>query len=136
MNVLGIDFGDSRTGVAISDSLCKLAQPLCTIESKNSAETAAKVAELANENNVTEIVIGLPKNMDGTLGFRAEATQNFGNQLSKLHPAKITYLDERLTTISASGYLNQCNVRGKKRKKIIDMVSSVIILQNYLDSKY
>ena len=134
MNILGVDFGDSRTGIAIASNLGKLAQPLCMIESKKPAETAEKVVDIATENDVAKIVIGLPKNMDGSLGFRAEATQEFGKLVEELSKLEVVYVDERLTTVSAASYLNKCGVRGKKRKHLIDVVSSVIILQNYLDS--
>ena len=136
MKIMGIDYGDRRTGIALSDDTEFLAGGVTTIKSSDPEAVADKVTEICAENHVTEIVLGLPKNMDGSEGFRAEHTRAFGDLLTLRMPeAEIIYFDERMTTMAAAQYMNITDVRGKKRKNSIDMLAAKIILQDYLDSK-
>lgn len=136
MKIMGIDYGDRRTGIALSDDTEFLAGGVTTIKSSDPQAVADKVTEICTENHVTKIVLGLPKNMDGSEGFRAEHTRAFGDLLKRRIPeAEIIYFDERMTTMAAAQYMNITDVRGKKRKNSIDMLAAKIILQDYLDSK-
>ena len=133
--ILGVDFGDTRTGLAVSDVSRFLASGIGYVSPGGIEKTAVKVAEVALERKVSAIVVGLPKNMDGTEGFRAERCREFACLLSqKLDGAvPIAMMDERLTTMSASRYLNETGTRGAKRKGVVDTLSAQIILQNALD---
>ena len=133
--VLGVDFGDTRTGLAVSDISRFLASGIGYISPGGIEKTAQKVAEVAREQKASAIVVGLPKNMDGSEGFRAERCREFACLLSqKLDGAvPIAMMDERLTTMSASRYLNETGTRGAKRKGVVDTLSAQIILQNALD---
>ena len=133
MRILAIDLGDVRTGLAICDKNEILASPVCTVEERDREKLAELIAQKVNELGAEKIVLGLPKNMDGTEGDRVEKTKAFKEILEKKSNVQIVLFDERCTTISAQNYLNQTNTRGKKRKKIIDTVSATIILQGYLD---
>ncbi|MDR0738760.1 MAG: Holliday junction resolvase RuvX [Oscillospiraceae bacterium] len=134
MKILGLDLGTVKTGVSISDVNSNFAAPLTLIKEKNPEKLLFKVLEVINKNNVKKLVIGLPKNMDGSEGERALFSRKFANTIkNKISDIKIFLQDERGTTITANTYLNITNVRGKKRKKIIDIVSAVIILQEFLD---
>lgn len=136
MRILGIDYGEHRTGVAISDETEFLASTLCTVITKNADDAAASIAKICNENGIKKIVLGLPKNMDGSSGFRVNQTLNFKERLEEIIPdAEIVLYDERMTTMVASQYMNIVNVRGKKRKNSIDELAAKIILQDYLDSR-
>ncbi len=136
MKILGIDYGDRRTGVAVSDDSEFLASGVTTVKSADMEDTALKIAEICREQGAGKIVLGLPKNMDGSEGFRADHTRNFGQALVRLLPdVKIIYYDERMTTMAAAEYMNITDVRGKKRKDSIDLLAAKIILQDYLDSK-
>ena len=133
--VLGVDFGDTRTGLAVSDISRFLASGIGYVSPGGIEKTAQKVAEVAREQKASAIVVGLPKNMDGSEGFRAERCREFACLLSqKLDGAvPIAMMDERLTTMSASRYLNETGTRGAKRKGVVDTLSAQIILQNALD---
>lgn len=131
--LLGVDFGDTRTGLALSDPSGLLASGLGTIRSVGLEKTAEAVARVATEQGVAAAVVGLPRNMDGTEGFRAERCREFAQRLSDLTSIPVAMLDERLTTVSASRYLNETNTRGAARKGVIDTLSAQIILQNALD---
>ena len=133
--ILGVDFGDTRTGLAVSDVSRFLASGIGYVSPGGIEKTAAKVAEVACEHKVSAIVVGLPKNMDGTEGFRAERCREFAALLyQKLEGSvRIAMIDERLTTMTASRYLNETNTRGSHRKGVIDTLSAQIILQNALD---
>ena len=136
MRIMGIDYGDSRVGIAVSDPLGCMAHGLKTVPNKVYSKMINSIIEIVSEYNITEIVIGLPKNMDGTLGFRSETTMQFAEDIKKELPdVKFSFQDERLTTVQASVFLNETNTRGKSRKNIIDTVAAEIILQSYLDSK-
>lgn len=131
--LLGIDFGDTRTGLAVSDPSRLLASGLTTLKPGGMEKTAEAVARVAAEQRVAAVVVGLPKNMDGTEGFRAARCREFAEKLADLTGLPIAMLDERLTTVSASRYLNETNTRGAARKGVIDTLSAQIILQNALD---
>ena len=133
--ILGVDFGDTRTGVAVSDISRFLATGIGYISQGGIEKTADKIAQIAKEQKAGAIVVGLPKNMDGSEGFRAERCREFASLLfEKLErQIPIAMMDERLTTMSASRYLNETNTRGSKRKGVIDTLSAQIILQNALD---
>lgn len=135
MRVLGIDFGDVRTGFALSDPTGLLAQSLGTFISRDMEAVVQKAVDYCKQYTAETIVLGFPKNMNNTLGPRAEKSQQLKARLEELLPAvPVVLWDERGTTVSAIGYLNEQNVRGKKRKQVVDSVAAVIILQSYLDS--
>ena len=132
--ILGVDFGDTRTGLAVSDASRFLASGIGYVSPGGIQKTADKVAEVAREQKVSAIVVGLPKNMDGSEGFRAERCREFAGLLrEQLEDIPVAMMDERMTTMSASRYLNETNTRGQKRKGVIDTLSAQIILQNALD---
>lgn len=133
--ILGVDFGDTRTGLAVSDVSRFLASGIGYVSPGGIEKTAQKVAEVATEHKASAIVVGLPRNMDGSEGFRAERCREFAALLyAKLEERiPIVMIDERLTTMSAARYLNETNTRGSHRKGVIDTLSAQIILQNALD---
>ena len=132
--ILGVDFGDTRTGLAVSDASRFLASGIGYVSPGGIVKTADKVSEVAREQKVSAIVVGLPKNMDGSEGFRAERCREFAELLrERLEDIPVAMMDERMTTMSASRYLNETNTRGQKRKGVIDTLSAQIILQNALD---
>lgn len=131
--ILGVDFGDARTGVAISDLSGILASGVGTIKSTGFLKTAEEVAKIAKEKDVSLIVLGHPINMNGTLGPRSEKAQAFGKHLEELTGLPVVLYDERLSTANAHVMLNMTNTRGQKRKSIIDEMSACLILQSYLD---
>lgn len=136
MRILGIDYGNRRTGVAVSDETEFLASSVGNVVESDPQKTAEKVAEIYKEQNAGRIVLGLPKNMDGSSGFRVEHTLKFKEMLKQLLPdTEIVLYDERMTTMAAAQYMNITDVRGKKRKSTIDTLAAKIILQDYLDSK-
>ena len=130
---LGVDYGDVRTGIAECDVTGMLASGICTIREGGMRNTAERVAREAAQRNCKKIVIGLPKNMDGSMGFRSEACQALGTLIQSLTEIPVVYWDERLTTVSAHRILSENNVRGKKRKNVVDAVAAKIILQDYID---
>ncbi|MCI5892897.1 MAG: Holliday junction resolvase RuvX [Clostridiales bacterium] len=134
MKILGIDFGDSRTGFAISDELGFGASTLDNFKSHSIIKVADYAAQLAEELGAEKIVLGFPKNMNGTVGERGEKTQRLKEELSKRTDIPVILWDERLTTVSAHNLMNVTNVRGKKRKESVDSISAAFILQSYLDS--
>lgn len=135
MVIISVDYGDKRTGIAICDKLEMLASPVCVITEWNQEVLAKKIIEIANEKKAEQIVVGLPKNMDGSMGFRSEACQALGTLIQSLTEIPVVYWDERLTTVSAHRILSENNVRGKKRKNVVDAVAADIILQDYIDSR-
>ena len=132
MRVMAIDYGDARTGIAISDLLCSLVGSTTVIHSRNSEKTVAEIQKLIRENGVTEIVLGLPKNMDGTEGVRAELCREFGRTLEETTGLPVKMWDERRTTVEAHNILSQHNYHGKKRKNTVDAVAASLILEGYL----
>ena len=133
MRIMAVDFGDSRTGIAICDKGEILASPLTVITEYNFEKCAEKVAEIAKKENAEMIVVGLPKNMDGTSGERAEKCTKFADLVSEISGIPTEMWDERRTTVTAHNYLNETNVRGKKRKAVVDAVAATIILESYLE---
>ncbi len=134
MRILGIDYGDSRVGVAASDLMGWTAQGVRTVPNQSEKKLLEELKPILAEYQPERIVIGLPKNMDGTQGFRAEATYKFAETLKTIYAGEIVFWDERLSTVSAARILNETNTRGKNRKKVLDTVSACIILENYLNS--
>ena len=132
--ILGVDYGDVRTGLAVSDILGFLASGIGTIRPGGMRNTAIAVAEEAKKQNAVRIVIGLPKNMDGSEGFRAEAVRAFASLLAEYTDIPYVLYDERLSTVEAHNFLNLTDTKGKKRKEVVDTLSAQIILQNYLDA--
>lgn len=133
MIILAVDYGDVRTGIAMCDKSEMLAVPLTMITETETEILAEKISVLAKENRAEQIVVGLPKNMDGTKGFRAQACEEFGRLLEEKSGVPVVMRDERCTTISAHTLLNDTNTRGRKRKSVVDKAAAVIILQDYLD---
>ena len=133
--ILGVDFGDVRTGVALSDISGFLASGVGTIKSTSFLKTAEEVVKIAKEKDVGLIVLGHPINMNGTLGPRSEKAQAFAKHLTEISGIEVVLFDERLSTANAHTMLNLTNTRGQKRKNIIDEMSACLILQSYLDSK-
>lgn len=134
MRILGIDYGDARVGVAVSDLMGFTAQGVGTVKNTGMKKLIAELGEIIKKYNPEKIVIGLPKNMDGTEGFRVEATYKFAKHLEEVFKGEIIFRDERLTTVGAQRFLNETNTRGKKRKGVIDTVSACLILEGYLNS--
>ncbi|MBQ9673420.1 MAG: Holliday junction resolvase RuvX [Ruminococcus sp.] len=135
MIIMAVDLGKARTGIAICDKLEMLSSPLAQINEYNSDKLIEKVAELANERRVELIVVGLPKNMDGSEGESAQNAREFANKLEKMSGIKTDMQDERGTTITAHNYLNNTNTRGKKRKSVVDSVAATIILEDYINKR-
>ena len=133
MRYLGVDYGDVRTGLALSDPSGLLASGIGYLKESGMRHTAIKVAEEARARGAQSIVVGYPKNMDGSSGFRVEHTMRFKELLEELLPGvEIVLYDERMTTLAAAQYMNITDVRGKKRKQTVDAVAAVIILEDYL----
>lgn len=132
MKIIAVDFGDSRTGIAICDKTEMLASPVCVINEKKFDECIKKTAEKIAENNADIAVVGYPKNMNGTIGERAEKCTLFAEKLKEIVKIPVELWDERCTTISAHNYLNTTNTRGKKRKAVVDAVAATIILESYM----
>ncbi len=132
--ILGVDFGDVRTGLAVSDETRFIAGGLGTISPGGIEKTANAVAEVARREGVVAVVVGQPINMDGSMGPRARRAAEFAELLrERLPEMDILLFDERMTTMAASRYLNETGTHGKKRKGVIDTLSAEIILQNALD---
>lgn len=132
MIVMAVDYGDARTGIAVCDKMQILASPVCVICEKDKNILAEKIKTLAIEKKAERICVGLPQNMDGSYGFRADACCEFGELLSEKTGLQVVFQNERLTTVSAHNILNSADVRGKKRKAVVDAVSAVLILEDYL----
>ena len=130
--IMGIDYGDARTGVAISDLLCSIVGSTMVIPSRNREKAIADLVRIAKENEVGQIVVGLPRNMDGTEGIRAQLCREFAEELEKATGLPIQMWDERRTTVEAHNILSQHNYHGQKRKNTVDAVSAVIILEDYI----
>ncbi len=131
--IMGIDYGDARTGVAISDLMCTIVGSTCVIPSRNTEKAIADIVRLCKDNMVGELVVGLPKNMDGTEGSRAELCREFGQLLGEATGLPVTMWDERRTTVEAHNILSQHNYHGKKRKNTVDAVAASLILEGYLN---
>lgn len=132
MVIISVDYGDVRTGVAACDKLQMLASPVTVIKQKDPELLSEKIKKICLEKKAEKIVLGLPKNMDGSEGFRAESCKEFAKLLSEKTGLSVDFQDERLTTVSAHNILNATDTRGKKRKAVVDAVSAVLILEDYL----
>ena len=133
--ILGIDLGDVRTGIAVSDAMQMLAGGVGTITAYNDDRLLDEIAVHVKYYDPELIVIGYPINMDGSIGPRAEKISAFSKKLEERFSLPVKYVDERCTTMIAHSILNTTNTRGKKRKQVVDTLSAEIILQSYLDSK-
>lgn len=133
MKIMAVDYGDARTGIAVCDRTEFLASPVGTIEERKFDVLVQKVAYMAKQYEVEEIVVGLPLNMNGSKGPRAEKAELFANTLNEMTDIPVNMWDERSTTVQAHNYLNETNTRGKKRKAVVDTVSATIILDAYLE---
>lgn len=131
---IGLDVGDVRIGIAVSDMLGMIANARESYTRKGLEKDLRYFTDLAKAENADAFVLGLPKNMDGTEGERVEVTRDFGDKLHEFSGLPVVYMDERLSTVAAERMLIQADVRRDKRKKVIDKVAACIILQNYLDS--
>lgn len=132
MRVMAVDYGDARTGIAVSDLLCSIVGFTTVIHSRNMDKTLAEAAILVQEREVTQIVVGLPKNMDGTEGARAEVCKVFAQKIGELTGVPVAMWDERRTTVEAHNILSEHNYHGKKRKNTVDAVAASLILEGYL----
>lgn len=130
---IGLDVGDRTIGIAISDPFLLTAQSLMTINRKSKIEDIEIINDIIKEKEVSKIIVGLPKNMNNTIGPQAKKVKTFVKELRKHTDLDIEYVDERLTTISATRVLIEQNVSRKKRKDVIDSVAATYILQTYLD---
>jgi len=135
MKIMSVDYGNTRTGIAFCDVKEILATPYSVINEKYQSKLIEKLCEIVAAEKPERIVIGLPRNMDGSYGFRCDECKELGEALEKACDVPIDYQDERLTTVLAHNVLSDNNVRGKKRKETVDAVSAVMILQSYLDAK-
>lgn len=133
MKIMAVDYGDVRTGLAVCDRTEFLASPIGTIEERNAQILAMKIAHMAEQYEVGEIVVGLPKNMNGSMGPRAEKCKAFADMLNEITEYPVNMWDERSTTVTAHQILNETNVRGKNRKAVVDTVAATVILEGYLD---
>ncbi len=132
MRVMGIDYGDARTGVAISDLLCSIVGTVTVIHSRNQNKTLEEICRLVKEHQVGELALGLPKNMDGTEGPRAQLCREFADRLAEATGLPVKLWDERRTTVEAHNILSEHNYHGKKRKNTVDAVAASLILEGYL----
>lgn len=138
MRILGLDFGEKRIGVSVSDPFGWTAQALTVISRQKGDsinESIDELSKIVDQYSVTEFLLGFPKNMNDSLGVRAEETIEFMNTLKKHFNIPVTLWDERLSSVSAERTLIESDISRKKRKKVIDKIASAIILQNYLDYK-
>ena len=136
MRIMGLDFGSKTVGVAVSDALLITAQGIEIVrrEQENKLRrTLARIEELVKEYEVSEIVLGLPKNMDGSLGERAEKTLEFAEMLKRRTNLPVTMWDERLTTVAAHRAMSETGIKGKDRDKYVDSMAAALILQGYMD---
>lgn len=132
--IMGVDYGDARTGIAISDLLCSIVGSTCVVPSRNTEKAIIDIVKLAKDNMVGEIVVGLPRNMDGTEGWRADICREFAQKLGEATGLPIVMWDERRTTVEAHNILSQHNYHGQKRKNTVDAVAAGLILEGYLNS--
>lgn len=132
MRVMGVDYGDARTGVAVSDLLCSIVGTTTVIHSRNMEKTINQLCEIVKKEEIGEIAVGLPKNMDGTEGVRAELCRSFAAELEQATGLPVKLWDERRTTVEAHNILSQHNYHGQKRKNTVDAVAASLILEGYL----
>jgi putative Holliday junction resolvase len=133
LKLIGIDYGDKRIGIAMSDQLKMFANPVTVIQNKGTKKNLEAILEIIKSNNVNQIVIGFPLNMNGTEGERCVKTNEFIEELKTVFDGEIIKWDERLTTVSATKMLLESDMSRQKRKKVIDKIAACYILQGYLD---
>jgi putative Holliday junction resolvase len=131
---MGIDYGDARTGVALSDLLCSIVGSTTVVPSRNREKAIADIVRIAKEQEVGQIVVGLPRNMDGSEGPRAQLCREFAELLREATGLEVIMWDERRTTVEAHNILSQHNYHGQKRKNTVDAVAASLILEGYLNS--
>ncbi len=131
--IMGIDYGDARTGIAISDLLCSIVGSSQVIPSRNADKAIADIVRICRENEVGTVVVGLPRNMDGTEGSRAQLCREFGARVGEATGLQVVMWDERRTTVEAHNILSQHNYHGQKRKNTVDAVAASLILEGYLN---
>ena len=134
MRVMAIDYGDARTGVAISDLLGTLVGRTAVIHSRNREKTAAEIKKLLEESGAERLVMGFPRNMDGSEGPRAALYREFAAYLGEVTGMEDVLWDERRTTVEAHQILSDCNYHGKRRKNTVDAVAASLILEGYLNA--
>ncbi len=132
MIILGVDLGHARTGLSVSDKNELLASPLKVIHQRDPEKLCAEIAKAAGEVKAELIAVGLPRNMDGSEGESALFAREMGARIGELTSLPVRFVDERGTTVTAHGYLNETNIRGKKRKAVVDAVAAVVILEDFL----
>ena len=132
---MALDVGNKRIGVALSDELQILAQPLYTIHRKGIERDIEEIVKIINDNNVEEVIVGLPKNMDGTTGFQGEKTIKFAEVLRQSTDRPLIMWDERMTTISARRIMIENDVKQKDKKNLVDTIAAVVILETSLSTK-
>ncbi len=132
MVILSIDYGDARTGIAVCDKMQMLASPVAVIKQGYEPKLIEEIKAIIEKHRPERIVVGLPKNMDGSEGERAEKCKAFAEKLFSQTQIETVMQDERLTTVSAHRVLSTNNVRGQKRKNVVDAVSAVMILEDYM----
>ena len=132
MSIMGVYYGVARTGIAMSDLLCSIVGTTAVIHSRKDEKTIAEIQKLIAQKGVTEIVVGLPKNMDGTEGIRAEVCKEFAQKLREATNLPVNMWDERRTTVEAHNILSAHNYHGQKRKNTVDAVAASLILEGYL----
>ncbi len=132
---MGIDYGDKRIGIALSDALCIISSPFEVYKNVGEEDAINHIIDLIKQYDVDEIAMGLPLNMDGSEGERALIHRQFGKKLESLSGIKVVYIDERLTSAEAEDILISSGVRREKRKELIDKISAQIILQIYINNK-
>ena len=132
--VMGIDYGDARTGVALSELLCSIVGSTSVVPSRNRDKAIADIVRIAKEQEVGQIVVGLPRNMDGSEGPRAQLCREFAELLREATGLEVIMWDERRTTVEAHNILSQHNYHGQKRKNTVDAVAASLILEGYLNS--
>lgn len=133
MVILSVDYGDVRTGIAVCDKLEMLASPVAVLTETYAPKLVDLIVAETKKCGAQEMILGLPRNMDGSEGFRAQKCREFATLLEAACGIPVRLWDERLTTVRAHQLLNQTNTRGKKRKAVVDAVSAVMILQDYID---
>ena len=132
MKILGIDYGEARTGFAVCDKDEIIASPLCVVHEKKLEELIKKTVEIINDNGIEEVVIGNPINMNNTKGEKSVKCELFAEKIREQVKIPVVMRDERLTTVSAHSIMNEVNKRGKKRKETIDSVAAALILEDYI----
>lgn len=135
MRILGLDIGDRRIGVAVSDPMGWTAQAVCVIERTSPDADLRRIAELVTELGVSDIVCGLPVNMNGTRGPQAHKVEQFSSQIADATGVQVQLWDERLSTVAATRVLDESGMNWRKKRKVVDMTAACLILQSYLDSR-